>query len=101
MKNIIRTSAIAIALFLSATALQAKGTSLIYSRSANTQIGITAGNQVAVGSIYKVTDANGKVVLQGRIRSLNTFYIPTSKLGNGTYQFSVDGFNLQEFSISN
>jgi uridine phosphorylase len=101
MNNIIRTSVTAIALLLTVSAAQAKGTSLAYSRTANAQIGITAGNQVTVGSIYKITDASGKVVFQGRIKSRNTFYIPTNKLANGSYTFSVDGYQLQDFSLNN
>ena len=100
MNNIIRQSIIAAALLFSVTAASARGTSYSYSRSYNTQIGITAGNEVAVGGTYKILDSNGRVVLQGRIKSRNTFYIPTGKLGNGTYTFSVDGFNLQQFSIN-
>jgi hypothetical protein len=101
MNNIIRTSVTAIALFLTVTAAQAKGTSLAYSRTSNANIGITPTNQVAIGSLYKITDNTGKVVLQGRIKSANTFHIPTRKLSNGTYKFSVDGFILQEFTINN
>lgn len=99
MNNLIRTSVLAIAFFTTAISVQAKGTSLLYSRNANTNIGVTPTNQVAVGSIYKILDSKGSVVLQGRILSGNTFYIPTRKLENGNYKFSVDGFILQEFSI--
>lgn len=100
MKNIIRKSVIAVALLLSVATANAKGNSLSYSRTLNTQIGITATNQVAVGGTYKVLDVNGKVVLKGRISSADTFYISTGKLSNGTYRFTVDGFYLQEFSIN-
>lgn len=101
MNNIIRTSVTAIAILISVAGAQAKGTSLAYSRSVDTHIGITATNQVAVGSIYKIIDSKGKIILQGRIKSASTFQIPTRKLNNGTYKFSVDGFILQEFSINN
>lgn len=100
MNNIIRQSVIAAALLLTTVAAQAKGTSLQYSRALNTQIGITATNQVAIGGIYKIMDANGKIMLKGRIKSGDTFYIPTGKLPNGSYIFTVDGFPLQSFSVN-
>jgi len=101
MKNIIRQSIIAVTLLLTTVTANAKGTSLQYSRTLNAQIGITATNQIAIGGIYKVVDVNGKVVLQGRIKSADTFYIPTGKLANGSYIFTVDGFPLQSFCVNN
>lgn len=100
MNNIITKSILAFALFISVNAASARGTSYSYSRSLNTTIGITAGNRAAVGGIYKIQDGSGRVVLQGRIKSADTFYIPTDKLSNGTYVFSVDGYGLQQFSIN-
>jgi hypothetical protein len=101
MKTIIRQSILTATFILAVITAQAKGTAVEYSRAANSKIGITAGNQVAVGGLYKITDRAGNIVLQGRIQSADTFYIPVSKLGNGTYTFSIDGFALQAFAITN
>lgn len=99
MKTIIRQSIIAAVLLISTAGAQARGTSLHYSRNANERIGITAGNQVAVGGWYKITDPTGKIILRGRIKSAKTFYIPLNQLSNGQYRFSVDGYELQSFTI--
>lgn len=101
MKTIVRQSIATVVLFASAIAAQAKGTTLHYARTANDRIGITAGNRIAVGGLYKIADHTGKVVLQGRIKSADTFYIPVSQLSNGSYSFSIDGYELQSFTITN
>ena len=101
MKNIIIKSIVALALIISVNAASAKGNGLNYSRSLNPLIGISAGNNAAVGGTFKVLDGNGRVVLQGRIKSTDTFYLPTNKLMNGTYLFTVDGYSLQQFSVNN
>jgi len=104
MNNIILKSIIAATLILSVNVASARGasanTSYNYSRNTNAQIGITPANNVAIGGMYKIQDASGKVVLQGRIKSADTFYIPTDKLSNGTYLFSVDGYSLKQFSVN-
>ncbi len=71
---------------------------LVYERSLNASIGITA-NYSAVGNTYTITDANGKTVMTGTIRSGKTFYIPTSKLGNGVYRFQIGSQIVQQFVI--
>lgn len=71
---------------------------LVYERSLNASIGITA-NYSAVGNTYAITDVNGKTVMTGTIRSGKTFYIPTNKLGNGVYRFQVGGQVVQQFVI--
>lgn len=71
---------------------------LVYERSLNASIGITA-DYSAVGNTYAIIDANGRTVMTGTIRSGKTFYIPTSKLGNGAYRFQIGGQVLQQFVI--
>lgn len=71
---------------------------LVYERSLNPAIGITA-DYAAVGSTYTITDGAGRKIMTGTIRSGRTFYIPTSKLGNGVYRFQIGGQVLQQFVI--
>ena len=100
MKKIIIKSIAALALILSVNAVSAQGHRLVYSRSSNPFIGISAGNNVAIGGSYKVFDGNGRVVMQGRITSAATFYLSTNRLMNGTYLFTVDGYSLQRFAVN-
>ena len=76
----------------------AAANTLVYERSLNPSIGVTA-DYMAVGNTYTITDANGKTIVTGTIRSGKTFYIPTSKLGNGIYRFQIGGQVLQQFVI--
>lgn len=71
---------------------------LTYDRTLNPDIGITA-DYSAVGSTYTITNASGKVVMSGTIKSGKTFYIPTGKLDNGMYRFEIGGQVLQQFVI--
>ncbi len=71
---------------------------LVYERSLNPAIGITADHTPA-GSVYTITDANGRTIMTGTIKAGRTFYIPTNKLGNGIYRFQIGGQILQQFVI--
>lgn len=73
-------------------------TVLVYEQALNPSIGITADNS-AVGSSYTITNAEGRVILTGTIRSGKTFHIPTGKLGKGAYRFQVGDRVLQQFVI--
>lgn len=100
MKNLLRRSIFASTLILALTApslVKAQTNTLVYDRTANSSIGITADN--ATGCSYEIKDKNGKVVLSGKIKSDKTFYIATGKLGRGNYSFSINGNTLQEFII--
>ena len=71
---------------------------LVYDRSANPSIGITADPN-AIGHTYHIADNAGNVIISGTIKSDRTFFIPTKNLKEGTYQFSVGGHTLQRFTI--
>ena len=71
---------------------------LIYKRSLNPTIGITADN-MAAGSVFTITDAEGKTVMTGTLRPGKTFFISTHKLGTGIYSFNVGRQSLQQFII--
>lgn len=73
------------------------GNIMVYERTLNPSIGITAGN--ANGAIYTITDENGKVVMTGSIRSSKTFYIATGKFGSGLYCFRIGGQVMQQFIV--
>lgn len=110
MKNLRNTFALLIFAVLLATGITAGAASpikpaaftavstLVYERSLNPSIGITA-DYSAIGSTYTITDARGKTIMTGTIRSGKTFYIPTGKLGNGVYRFQIGGQVLQQFMI--
>jgi len=70
---------------------------LVYRRAANPYIGITVEN--AVGQGYAIADKNGKIILKGKISSDKTFFVATSKLPYGSYQFLVGGALMQQFII--
>lgn len=101
MKIIIRKTLTAacfiIAIAASSFKSHAQDGKLVYDKSANPSIGITVDN--ADGASYVVKDKNGNVVLQGRVKSNKTFYIPTAKLNAGVYQFFIAGTALQDFVI--
>ncbi|WP_118974167.1 hypothetical protein [Taibaiella koreensis] len=101
MKTLLRKTAIVTALIcataLSAFRATAQDERLIYSKGRHTAIGITVDN--ATGAEYTIRDKNGNVVLQGRIKSNKTFFIPTTKLGKGSYRFVIGSLVLQEFEI--
>ncbi|WP_118975112.1 hypothetical protein [Taibaiella koreensis] len=71
---------------------------LVYERSLNPTIGVTA-DQGVVGSSYSIIDGNGRTVLTGTIRSGKMFRIPTGRLGNGQYRLQIGNHILQEFVI--
>jgi len=100
MKTSISRFMIATALLFSPVLANAKGTMLNYERSNNPTIAITPGNYYTIGRVYKIGNQEGKVVLQGNIKSTGTFHIPTRKLHKGRYHFVIDGQVLQLFSIS-
>lgn len=70
---------------------------LVYKRSANPYIGITVEN--AIGQAYTIADKNGKIILKGKISSGKTFFVATSRLSQGSYQFLVGGALMQQFII--
>ena len=102
MKSIIRKSIVAATLLLAVTAssfsVQAKSSRPIYDRSVNSAIGITVEN--ATGAKFEIRNSKGEIVHTGRVKSNNKFYIPTSKLGKGTYSFVIGDTILKEFVIS-
>jgi hypothetical protein len=70
---------------------------LVYERAVNPYIGITVEN--AAGQGYVIADKNGKIILKGKISSDKTFFVATSKLAYGSYQFLVGGALMQQFII--
>lgn len=101
MKTIIRktvvTASLVLGLVASTLQVNAENNALVYDSSINTSIGITAEN--AVGRSYTITDKKGNVILKGVIKSNKTFFIPTGKLGKGSFQFVIGSLVLQEFVI--
>lgn len=101
MKTILRKSVIAatLALTLAASSFStnAAGNTLVYDRESNPTIGITVEN--ATGANFTVKDKKGNVVLQGTVKNDKTFFIPTGKLGKGTYRFFIGHLAIQEFTI--
>jgi phosphate-selective porin len=101
MKTFIRKSVITISVVLAATVsafnATAKNNTLVYDKAPNTSIGIAVEH--ATGAEYTIRDQKGNIVLQGRIKNNKTFFIPTSKLKSGSYQFSLGNMILQEFVI--
>jgi hypothetical protein len=99
MKNILRQSAIAASLIfaLAASSFKANATKLVYERSTNPSIGITVAN--AVGASFVVKDKKGNIVYEGKVASDKTFYIPTGKLGSGTFQFFIGQLAIQTFIV--
>jgi hypothetical protein len=86
MKNIIRNTALALTLLLSATAAQAKSNILEYQQEVNENIGISIEN--AIGTKYQIIDSNGKVVYTGVV-----------KLGKGNFKFKIGNNVVQEFAV--
>jgi hypothetical protein len=101
MKTFIRKSVITVSVLLAATVsafnVNAKNNTLVYDKAHNTAIGIAVEH--ATGAEYTIRDQKGNIVLQGRIKNNKTFFIPTSKLKSGSYQFSLGNMILQEFVI--
>jgi hypothetical protein len=89
---------LSVMLFLSFST-QAKSYGYAYSRQSNKSIGVAAANKVAVGRSYSICNEKGKVIMKGVIKSMETFYIDTEKLANGTYTFKIDGEAVQKFTI--
>lgn len=101
MKSFLRKSVIATTLVLSIAAssfsAQAQNNTLVYDKDLNPSIGITVAN--AAGAAFTIRDKKGNVILQGTVKNDKTFFIPTGKLGKGTYQFFIGGLAIQEFII--
>ncbi len=100
MKTIIRKSVIAAAFLFTIAAGSFKANAQgrpVYDRSVNRAIGITVEN--AIGTGYAITDQKGNIVMDGRITSSKTFYVPTGKLAKGVYRFLIGGSVFQEFII--
>ena len=100
MKNLIRKTALAASLILAVAATSFKANAqdkLVYDKTHNTAIGITIAN--ATGADYVIKDKRGNIIYRGTVKSDKTFYIPTSKLGKGEYQFQIGCLVLQEFVI--
>lgn len=99
MKNIIRTTAIAVSFILTiALSFRANAQNTqVYDRAHNKTIGISSGN--ATGCNYEIRDRKGNIVMTGKIKSARTFYISTAKLGAGNFRFTINGSLLQEFAI--
>jgi hypothetical protein len=70
---------------------------LVYERSLNRKIEIAASN--AVGRNYKVTDAKGRIICEGKIKPGGMIYIETAKIPDGTFQFYIDSYTLQQFIV--
>ena len=101
MKTLIRKSVIASVFFLtlviSGVQSYAQNNNVfVYDRTLNNSIAIASDN--AVGCSYQVKDKKGNTVMSGKIKSAN-FNIPTSKLSNGTYHFTINGKVLQQFIV--
>ncbi len=101
MKTIIRKSIVTATLLLAVTAsalhTQAKSSKLVYDRSVNNTIGVTVEN--ATGARFEIRNSKGNTVHEGKVKSSNRFYIPTSGLAKGTYQFVIGNTTLREFVI--
>ena len=101
MKTFARKSATALTLILALAAssfnANAQEDKLVYERSSNPSIGITVDN--AVGATYTIKDEKGGVVYSGKVKSTQTFYIPCSKLGVGTFHFYIGSLAIQAFQI--
>lgn len=101
MKNIIRKTVTAasfiIAIATSSFSANAQDGKLIYNKNTNPSIGITVEN--ATGANYVVKDEKGNIVLQGKVKSNKTFFIPTAKLNTGAYQFFIGNLPVQQFNI--
>jgi hypothetical protein len=101
MKTIIRKTTIAVSLILALTAssfkAHAQNDKFVYRRSTNPSIGITIPN--ATGAPFIIKDKKGNIVYSGTVKSDKTFYIPTGKLGTGTFCFFIGSFALQEFQV--
>ncbi len=101
MKTFIRKTAFISTLFLTLAAstfsAAAQDNKLVYKKSDNPSIGITIDN--ATGASYNIKDEKGNVILSGTVKSDKTFFISTSKLGKGTYRFTMGNLVLQEFEI--
>jgi hypothetical protein len=101
MKTLIRKSVIAATLLFTIAASSFKANAqddkLVYQRKINTSIGITVAN--ATGADYTIKDKKGNVVHRGKVKSAKTFYIPTGKLGTGTFCFCIGNLLIQEFEV--
>ncbi|MFA6056646.1 MAG: hypothetical protein WC756_00500 [Taibaiella sp.] len=101
MKTFIRKSIIVASLVMVITAsffnANAENNTLVYDKVHNTSIGITVEH--ATGAEYIIRDKKGNLVLRGKIKNNKTFFIPTSKLNSGTYQFFLGNMVVQEFVI--
>lgn len=101
MKKIIRNTAIAAALFVATIAstfqANAQDERLSYNKAHHSTIGITVDN--ATGAAYVIKDKNGNIAVQGKIKNNKTFFISTSRLNKGSYQFVIGSLVLQEFEI--
>lgn len=97
MKTFIRKSIIVLAIAASAFNTNAKSNMLVYDKAHNTSIGITVEH--ATGAEYIIRDKKGNLVLRGKIKNNKTFFIPTSKLNSGTYQFFLGNMVVREFVI--
>jgi hypothetical protein len=101
MKTLINKSviiaALAITFITSSFKAEAQNNNLVYDKTYNASIGITVEN--AIGASYMIKDISGNIVLKGKVKSDKTFYIPTSKLVNGSYRFFIGSLVIQEFVI--
>lgn len=104
MKKII---AIAVIVLLTATSFNANANTsvqqqnekvLVYRRNLNPAIGVTP-DLSAVGYSYTVYNSDGSPVVNGIIKTGNTFFISTQKLPNGTYRFYIGNELLQTFVV--
>jgi len=60
---------------------------------------IKVGARNANGMKYAVTNDKGETVLSGKVKSNEEILIPSFKLAEGVYHFSVNGSNIQDFKI--
>ncbi|WP_162903022.1 hypothetical protein [Taibaiella koreensis] len=101
MKTLLRKSLIAasfvMTLAASAFPAMAQDNIPVYLKAANPSIGIAVAN--ATGASFAIKDQKGNTVMQGTVKNDKTFFIPTSKLGKGTYRFVMGSLVLQEFII--
>lgn len=76
--------------------VRAAGRLMVYERSLNPVIGITAGH--AEGNAYVITDDHSRIVLSGTLRPGRTFYLSTARLAPGRYCFRL-GDQMHYFII--
>lgn len=101
MKTLIRKTTLVAALvtaaLISFCPSQAENNKLVYHKACNSSIGITVEN--AAGADYSIKNDKGNIVVQGKVKSDKTFYIPIAKMNAGSYRFFIGNMIIREFSV--